>query len=75
MKNKFTCKAGDLLQSLVRLEISYTDNDFLQSEPGDLFLVYHDNYGEYTLFSTKEQKYCLWEAETIHDNDYFCKID
>jgi hypothetical protein len=75
MKNKFSCKTGDLLQSLVRLEISYTDSDFHRAEPGDLFLVYHDNYGECTLFSMKEQKYCLWEAETIQNNNYFCKIN
>jgi hypothetical protein len=73
MKNKLTCKTGDLLQSLITLGICYTDNTFGQVEPGELFLVYHDNYGEYTLFSPKEQKYSLWEADTIDDN-FFLKL-
>lgn len=74
MKKKFTCKTGDLLQSLINLEIGYTDNTFSKAEPGDLFLVYHDNYGEYTLFSPKEQKYSLWESDTI-DDEFFSKVD
>jgi hypothetical protein len=80
MKNKFNCKTGDLLQNLVPLQISNDDDSDWRAEPGELFLVYdviYDNNNEvedYTLFSPTEQKYSLWESESVEYSNYFRKI-